>query len=283
MGPVFNSAAKPLHVPITSQAETADPHRLYERSVQTPEAEVTFVSERFRLLTGRPARALREDFCGTAAVSCAWVSRHPDNRALGLDLDPAVLAWGRRHNLSRLPAAARARCTLRRGDVLKARCAPVDAVVALNFSYWVLKDRARLLHYFRRVRQGLAADGVFFLDAFGGSDAVLVCTEERPIADAEGTFTYLWEQAHYNPIDGSLSCHIHFEFPDGSRLERAFSYDWRLWTLPELHEALAQAGFSRVQCYWQGWGPDGEADGVFLPTEEAPADAAWFCYLSAQP
>ena len=283
MAPVSTSATKPLPSLVSSLAETADPHRLYERSVQTPEAEVAFVSERFRLLTGRPARVLREDFCGTATVSCAWVRRHPDNRALGLDLDPGVLAWGRRHNLARLSAAARGRCTLRRGDVLKARFEPVDAVVALNFSYWVLKDRASLLRYFRRVRHGLAADGVFFLDAFGGSDAVLVCTEERPITDAEGTFTYLWEQAHYNPIDGSLSCHIHFEFPDGSRLERTFSYDWRLWTLPELREVLAQAGFSRVLCYWQGWGPDGEADGVFLPTEQAPADAAWFCYLSAQP
>jgi hypothetical protein len=30
-----------------------------------------------------------------------------------------------------------------------------------------------------------------------------------------------------------LVCHIHFDFEDGSRLERAFSYDWRLWSLPE--------------------------------------------------
>lgn len=270
-------------VPIPSLAEGADPYRLYERAVQSPEAEVDFVLEHFHRLTGRPARLLREDFCGTAAVSCAWVRRHSDHRALGLDLDPRVLAWARRHNLARLPASDRGRCTLRRADVLKARPGPVDTVVALNFSYWVLKDRPSLLRYFRLVRAGLATDGVFFLDAFGGSDAFLVCTEERPIADAEGTFTYLWEQAHYNPIDGGLLCNIHFDFPDGSRLERAYSYDWRLWTLPELRELLAQAGFSRVICYWQGWGADGEADGIFLPTQQAPADAAWFCYLSAQP
>jgi hypothetical protein len=270
-------------VPTPCLAGTADPHRLYERAVQSPEAEVDFVLAQFRRLTGRPARLLREDFCGTAAVSCAWVRRHADHQALGLDLDPQVLTWAKRHNLAGLSASERGRCTLRQGDVLRVRPRPVDTAVALNFSYWILKDRAGLLRYFRRVRSGLATDGVFFLDAFGGSDAFLVCTEERTIDDTEGTFTYIWEQAHYNPIDGSLICHIHFDFPDGSRLERAYSYDWRLWTLPELREVLAQAGFSRVNCYWQGWGADGEADGVFLPTQQARADAAWFCYLSAQP
>jgi hypothetical protein len=79
-----------------------------------------------------------------------------------------------------------------------------------------------------------------------------------------------------------MVCHIHFAFPDGSRLDRAFSYDWRLWTLPELRELLAAAGFSRVTCYWQGWDDRGEPDGVFLPAEEGAADAAWICYLSAQ-
>lgn len=260
-----------------TQAELADRHRLYERSVQSPEAEVDFLSQRFRLLAGREARLLREDFCGSAAVSSAWVRHHPDNRALGVDLDPVVLDWGRRHNLGLLPAGAAGRCELIRGDVQRVRSAPVDLVVAMNFSYWLLRERSALLRYFRRVRSGLAPDGVFFLDAFR------VCTEERTCEDAEGVFTYLWEQAHYNPIDGRLICHIHFAFPDGSRLERAFSYGWRLWTLPELRELLAQAGFYRVVCYWQGWNDRGEADGVFLPAAEAAADAAWICYLSAQP
>jgi SAM-dependent methyltransferase len=266
----------------TTQAEVADRYRLYERSVQCPEAEVDFISHRFRLLAGRDARLLREDFCGTAAVSCEWVRRHPDHRALGVDLDPSVLAWALGHNLAALPAEVRARCRLIQGDVRRVRRGPMDVILAMNFSYWLLRERAALLRYFRRARRALVPDGVFFLDAFGGYDAFRVCTEERTLEDAEGAFTYLWEQAHYNPIDGRLVCHIHFAFPDGSRLERAFSYDWRLWTLPELRELLAEAGFSRVTCYWQGWNDRGEADGVFLPAEEAAADAAWICYLSAQ-
>jgi len=267
---------------VRTQAELADRHRLYERSVQCPEGELDFVTDHFGLLTGRDARLLREDFCGTAAVSCEWVRRDPEHQALGVDLDPSVLAWARDRNLAALPAEARARCRLIRGDVRRVRARPVDVILAMNFSYWLLCDRAELLRYFRRVRAALVPDGVFFLDAFGGYDAFRICTEERIVEGAEGAFTYLWEQAHYNPVDGRLVCHIHFGFPDGSRLERAFSYDWRLWTLPELRELLAEAGFSRVICYWQGWNDQGEADGVFLPADEAAADAAWICYLSAQ-
>ena len=265
-----------------TQAEASDRYRLYERSVQCPEAEVDFISRHFRRLTRRAARLLREDFCGTAALSCEWVRRHPDHQALAVDLDPSVLIWARDHNLAALPAGARARCRLIQGDVQRVRRDPVDVILAMNFSYWLLRDRAALLRYIRRVHGALVPDGVFFLDAFGGYDAFRVCTEERTVEDAEGVFTYLWEQAHYNPIDGRLVCHMHFAFPDGSRLDRAFSYDWRLWTLPELRELLAEAGFSRVTCYWQGWNDQGDADGIFLPAEEVAADAAWICYLSAQ-
>jgi len=265
-----------------TQAGLADRYRLYERSVQNPEAEVDFIARRFRCLTGRRALLLREDFCGTAALSCEWVRRRADHRALAVDLDPAVLAWARARNLAALPAGERARCRLILGDVRRVRPRPADVILAMNFSYWLLRERAALLQYFRRVRTGLVRDGVFFLDAFGGYEAFRVCSEERAIEDEEGTFTYRWEQAYYNPIDGHLSCHIHFDFPDGSRLERAFSYDWRLWTLPELRELLAEAGFSRVTVYWQGWNERGEADGIFVPAEEAAADASWICYLSAQ-
>jgi hypothetical protein len=267
----------------TTQADLADRHRLYERSVQCPEAEVDFISRRFRLLTGREAHLLREDFCGTAALSCEWVRRRSDHQAVAVDLDPSVLAWARRFNLAPLSADERARCKLVRSDVQRVRPGPADIILAMNFSYWLLRDRAALLRYFRRVRSGLVADGVFFLDAFGGYEAFRVCTEERACEDEEGAFTYIWEQSRYNPIDGRMVCHIHFGFPDGSRLERAFSYDWRLWTLPELRELLAQAGFSRVLCYWQGWTDAGQPDGIFVPVEEAPADASWICYLSAQP
>ncbi|MGB5735301.1 MAG: class I SAM-dependent methyltransferase [Thiohalocapsa sp.] len=268
---------------VFGQAAAADAHRLYERAVQCAEAEVNFFEQRFRLLRGRPARRLREDFCGTAAVCCEWVGRHRRNRAVGVDLDQTVLDWGLRHNLSDLRPEAVARVELRCGNAADADTERHDIVAAMNFSYWLFKERAALRRYFKEVRSALAEDGVFFLDAYGGYDAFREILEQREINDDDGCFTYGWEQEGYNPITGEMTCHIHFAFPDGSRLQRAFSYQWRLWTLPEIRELLVEAGFSRVICYWQGWDADGEADGIFEPVERADADAGWICYLSAEP
>lgn len=273
-----------LPLPRPATAELADRHRLYEIAVQSPEAEVDFVDRTYRRLRGRSARWLREDFCGTAAVSCAWVRRRRLNHALGVDLDPSVLGWGRRHNLATLTAGQRRRLELLEGDVQALRSRPMDIVLALNFSYWLLSGRQALRDYFAQVRAALAADGIFVVDAYGGYDSYRVITEERHLEDPVlGPFTYIWDQAAFDPVSGRLECHIHFGFPDGSRLDQAFSYDWRLWSLPEIRELLAEAGFSRVTVYWQGWDADGSPDGRFLPVERGEPDAGWIAYLTAEP
>lgn len=279
----------PVPMPATavapaSLAAAADPLRLYELAVQCPAAEVDFLDRRFRLLRGRSARSLCEDFCGTAAVCCEWVGRRKSNRAIGLDSDPAVLHWAQCHNLAVLPAGQARRVCLRCADVRAALpgVAPVDIVAAMNFSYWSIKERAALLRYFQRVYARLRPDGVFFLDAYGGYDAGRRLRERRAVADGASGFTYIWEQADYDPISAALCCHIHFAFPDGSCLAQAFTYDWRLWTLAELRELLAEAGFERVLCYWQGWDANGEPDGRFEPAQQAEPDAGWICYLSAE-
>jgi len=258
-------------------AARADRHALYQQSVQCVEAEIDFVDETFTALRRRKARLLREDFCGTANTSCEWVRRRKTNRAIGVDLDGEVQDWGRRHNLRALGRDAR-RVTLVQGDVLEVDCGPVDALLAMNFSYWIFKQRSRLREYFAQVRKSLVADGLFFLDAYGGSDAFKEMRERT----AHDGFTYVWDQATYNPVDGHMICHIHFNFADGSRLRRAFTYHWRVWTLPELREILAEAGFARSTVYWQGTDEkSGEANGIFEAAERGEADPAWICYLVA--
>lgn len=259
-------------------AQRADLHALYQEAVQCVESEVDFVDETFFRLRGRKARVLREDFCGTANTACEWVRRRADNRAIAVDADPEVLDWGRKHNVAALGAAA-ARITLFQGDVLRAPRDPVDAVLAHNFSYWLIRERKLLRRYFRRVREALAPGGLFFLDAYGGSDAH---REIRERTKNKG-FTYVWEQAAFNPINHDMLCHIHFKFPDGSRIRRAFSYAWRLWSLPEIREVLSEAGFTRSTVYWQGTNEEsGEGNGVFEPTEQGEADASWIVYLVAE-
>lgn len=260
-------------------ADFADRYDLYQRSVQNVEAEVDFVLETWNELRRRPAALLREDFCGTANAACEWVRRAASHHAIGVDIDPEVLDWGRLNNLAALSAEQRDRIDLLREDVLTVRRGPVDIVLAMNFSYWLFRTRDDLRAYFRTVHAGLTGDGLFFLDAYGGYDAPRELEESRDCDD----FTYIWDQARFNPIDSRMTCHIHFEFPDGSRLDRAFSYDWRLWTLPELREVLLEAGFRRADVYWEGTDEEtNEGNGIFEPREVGEADAGWICYLVAQ-
>lgn len=260
-------------------AEKADRHALYEQAVQCVEHEIDFVDAEFKRLRGYHAKRLREDFCGTANTSCEWVRRRPGNVAVGVDLDAEVLDWGRRHHVAGLKPAQRRRITLVEGNVLDAADEPVQINLAMNFSYWIWKQRAQMRDYFRRVRANLADDGVFFLDCFGGYDSFRELKEHTE----HRRFTYTWEHARYNPITADFLCHIHFSFPDGSKFKQAFTYDWRLWTLPEVREILDEAGFREVMVYWQGWDEkkqEGTAD--FTPVTEADADAGWICYLSAR-
>jgi hypothetical protein len=264
----------------STMAQTADRYQLYEMSVQDPVEECKFINKTFRKLRKRRAHMLREDFCGTAAVCCEWVKRNKKNMAVGVDLDPDVLAWSREHKLSRLKPDTRMRVQLVQEDVCKVHPQqPADVILAMNFSYQAFKTRAHLGGYFRSVLQGLADDGVFFMDALGGYESF---QEIREKTKYKG-FTYIWEHARYNPINGDMLCHIHYRFPDGSRLKKAFTYDWRLWTLPELQELLFEAGFSRVTVYWEQVDEDsGEGTGVYSPATVGDADPSWVCFIVAE-
>ena len=263
-----------------TQAERADRHALYEMAVQDAVTEVDFLDETYRALRGRAPTLLREDFCGTAAVCCEWVKRRKTNKAIGVDLDATVLAWGQLHNLGKLTKTELSRVTLREENVLRVKTSPVDVIAAMNFSYWCFHSRAQLKAYFKRVHSGLAKDGLLMMDAFGGYEAFSELKEKRKVKKGKQRFTYHWEQESFNPIDHALTCSIHFGFEDGSKLKRAFVYDWRLWTLPELRDVLEECGFD-VTFYWQGFDPDGEADGNFKPATIADADAGWICYIVA--
>lgn len=260
-------------------AELADRHDLYQRSVQDTEAEIDFVEETWNQLRQRPAELLREDFCGTANTACEWVRRDESHYAIGVDLDGSVLEWGERNNIGELAPEEQQRIKLIQGNVLDVLPPRADITLAMNFSYFLFHTRDALRTYFSSALEALAADGILFLDAYGGYDAPRELEETR---DCDG-FIYIWDQAVFNPIDSCMTCHIHFEFPDGSRMDRAFTYHWRLWTLPELREILYEAGFAQVDIYWEGTDEDSEeGNGVYTPCEVGEADAGWVCYIVAQ-
>jgi len=261
-------------------AQRADKYLCYQQSVQEPEIDVAFLERVFRRTRGRPARSLREDFAGTAAFSCAWVKRHRDNTAFAIDLDPEPLDWGQRHNVAALEPEQQSRIKLIEGDVRRVGHEPVDVTVAYNFSYFLFQTRPELREYFSAAHATLERDGLLFLDAYGGGQAMEALAEETEL---DG-FTYVWEQRSFDPIHHIGENHIHFAFPDGSELRRAFSYTWRVWTLPEIRELLAEAGFSACHVYWEGTDRrTGEGNDVFTRRERAEGDPAWVAHLVALP
>ncbi|MEM7196099.1 MAG: class I SAM-dependent methyltransferase [Pseudomonadota bacterium] len=260
-------------------AYTADRHELYEKAVQDVSAEIDMVDETFESIRGFKAKTLREDFCGTGNTSCEWVRRRHDNLAIGLDLDSEVLEWGRKNKLSKLNEEQRARLTLLQQDVMQADCASADVLLAMNFSYQIFKTRDSLRQYFEQARAGLNENGLLFIDAYGGHDSWKEVKEKTKYKG----FHYYWHQKKFNPITGDILCHIHFKFPDGSWMKKAFTYDWRSWTLPELRELIIEAGFAHVDVYWEGTDEEsGEGDGTYFPTLKGDDDPSWIVYLVAQ-
>lgn len=274
-----------------------DPFVLYQRAVQEPDAEVDFIDARFRRLRKRTPTRLREDFCGTGLICCSWARRRRENRAVGLDLDRATLDWGLAHNAAKLRSEQRARVTLLWGDVLHPwRALPgetdgprrasawgrKDVVYAGNFSWWVFHSRSDLLAYFRAVRRSLVRDGVFVLDIMGGWETAREQRERWTIGGKKRGFTYQWRQEKFDPVTARATCHIGFRLRDGRRMPKAFTYDWRVWTIPETRDALADAGFTRTTVYWEGDDGRGGGNGVFKPAQTGEACASFIAYIVAE-
>ncbi len=264
-----------------TMADKADIHKLYEKSVQNVEHEVEFLQGTFKEIRGRTAHLFREDFCGTASTSCQWVRQGSDSQAIGVDIDSSVLDWGRQNRVSRLSATDQARISLIEGDVMSAETPPVDVLAAFNFSYFIFDTREKLRAYFERAYAVLKDDGVFFVDLFGGPEA----QQEQREKTKYKRFTYIWHQAEFHPVTNYIRCHIHFRFKDGSKIKKAFTYEWRLWSAPEIREVLAEAGFSKSTLYWEGDDEDdedGEGNGEFTAEEKGEADLAWIAYIVAE-
>lgn len=263
-----------------TEAELADKLLCYQKSVQSPDHEVEFFEQAFRDAYGRRPFTLREDFCGTFAVCCEWVKSRKRRTAVGVDLCADTLQWGRDNNLAPLSKDQRRRVALTQNDVRTRGASQVDVLAAQNFSFWFFKQRAEVIDYFKIARSNLKPEGVIVLDMMGGGDCYVEGNvDKRKIGKGKKAFWYEWEQASFDPITRDASMNIHFKFQDGSRLERAFEYHWRFWTIPEVREMLEEAGFSECHVYWELEDEEGEDTGEFERAEKAENCDAWVCYV----
>ena len=262
-----------------TQAEKADKYKLYLKSVQDPEHEVGFLERAFKGFYGRSPQVLREDFCGTYAVCCQWVKSASGRKAIGVDTDSEPLAWGTGHSLSELEPGQQQRVELIQADVRQVTGPKADVLAAQNFSFWVFRRRDELRQYFQAAYSNLRRQGAMVLDMMGGPE---VLEEDHEDVTSYRKFDYIWDQHRFDPITHDCLFYIHFRFKDGSELRRAFTYHWRLWTIPEVREVLAEAGFKHSVVYWEDAdAKSGEGTGVYRRRKHAGSDPSWIAYIVA--
>lgn len=258
---------------------TRDKYALYEEAVQSPENDLEMFASAYRGARRREARLLREDFCGTFLLATEWVKRDPENRAVALDIDPEPLASGRKRHYAKLSANQKKRLQVLRKDVVSVTSPKADIIVANNFSFCIFKKRELLVDYFRCCLKSLAPGGILMLELAGGPGMIEKMKERKTIYDSRGKkkFQYIWDQKHFNPINHDARYSIHFKFLDGTRMKDVFTYDWRLWTLPEVRDAMLEAGFKSTMVYWETTHKE-TGDEEYLPMEEGDNPWAWLAY-----
>ena len=189
-------------------ADKADKFLCYQKSVQSADHEIEFFDQAFHDVYRRKPNSLREDFCGTFSVCCEWVKLSNRRTAIGVDLCPETLQWGRDNNLSKISESQQKRITLYEQDV-RIQNEPVDVLAAQNFSFWIFKTRAEVVEYFKAAHSNLNEKGVMVMDMMGGGECYNEeQVDKRTIKKGKKGFKYHWEQASFNPVNADASFYI---------------------------------------------------------------------------
>jgi hypothetical protein len=253
----------------------------YKSSVQSPPADCEFLEQVYKDARGKKANAkvMRDDFCGTFANCCEWVRRDPSHVAHGVDLDPEPLSYGRANYLTELDPKQQKRVHIHQKNVMDPDLPACDVICALNFSYFIFKQRKQLLEYFTSCRNALKKDGVLVMDCFGGTQCWEPIEEETEFEDLK--MSYFWDQESFDPLTNNALFHIHFKRKGERKRRNVFTYDWRMWTVPELKDILLDAGFKKVNLYWEGTTETGEGDGEYRIAETGEPCEAFVAYIAA--
>ena len=230
------------------------------------------------------AKVLHEDFSGTGAVSREWVRTNADARAIATDLATDALRLG--ESLAAGEGIGPGRIIWRCADVrpggengaaneANATATRADVIFVGNFSIGELHSRAELNDYLRSAKSRLATGGVFVCDTYGGAAAFRTGLVHRTHEGREPgeRILYTWEQRSVDPFTMRVENALHFRIEqDGEIVAQhfdAFVYCWRLWSVAELRDAMAEAGLANTTVV-RGVA---DAGGREMP-EPAVADAA---------
>ena len=258
--------------------KTFDKYWHYRQSVQSPELDVRFLQKCYRQLKKKTAIIFREDFCAAFAISCEWVKMGRAYKAVGVDVDKEPLEYGQTIYLSALKPHERQRIQLIQSNVLRVRSPKTDIIGVFNFSYSVFKERKTLKKYFLNVLKSLKSQGIFVLDCFGGS----ACYEANEESEEYKNFTYYWEQENFDPIFHQAMFRIHYKRKGEKKRKNVFSYDWRMWSIPEIRDLLEEVGFRKSHVYWEGNDNKGGGNGKFTQVTKGEECESWIAYIVAE-
>lgn len=261
-----------------SKNKTYDKYYYYNKSVQSADVDVKFFRDTYVELKKKKPQVFREDFCGTFKLSCEWVKLDDSFIAKGIDLDPEPIAYGKEFYLPKLKQGQIDRMDIQEGNVLDDGLPKADIIAACNFSYFIFKQRQTLKDYFANSLKSLNDDGIMVLDIFGGSE----CYEPNEEETEHDDYSYFWDQDSFDPVTNEALFYIHFKPKGEKKMKKAFTYDWRMYSIPEVKDILMEVGFKNVQIYWEGTDDDGEGDGEFKPVEKGEDCESWIAYIVAE-
>jgi hypothetical protein len=94
----------------------------------------------------------------------------------------------------------------------------------------------------------------------------------------------VWEQQDADATTGLVRNAIHFRYSSRGTTRtilNAFTYHWRLWSIPELTDAMTDAGFGSVECH-DRLGDAIDSDGrLYIPPHDPDhrLEADWVVYV----
>ena len=235
-----------------------NPFDLYELCVTDAPRLARFIAA----VHGRKPRTLREDFSGTGALARAWASAYGD--AVAVDLDRKPLARAKAPGVRTIRADA-TRCRVK-----------ADIIAATNFPLGYFHERAALVAYLKHARACLNPRGILLADLYGGDGAMQPLTIKKKARGPAGErVDYTWEQREADPTTNlvldTLSFVVTPKKGPAKRFPDAFVYHWRLWSIPELRDAMLEAGFRRVEVYSR-MGDAIDSDGNLYVRPHEPGD-----------
>jgi hypothetical protein len=188
---------------------------------------------------GRKPRVLREDFSGTGALAKEWGRAY--GSAVAVDQDAKPLARVKGPNVRAV-----------RADVLRCRV-KADIIAATNFPLGYFHQRGDLVRYLKHARSCLNPRGVLLADLYGGRDAMKPLKIRRKLRGPAGQrVEYTWEQRETDPATNIVLDTLSFVVTASGKAKQypdAFVYHWRIWSIPEVRDAMMDAGCRAVDVY----------------------------------